>query len=128
MCIAFKYSASVHHCLLSFLAGYVSIIGVSSMQLQLLLSFLSELFQMGNIVECAYMCVCVCECEYIYNPATVACGLVCHKARKKDWHMHSCLNLINLWLVWFDVVEAHCYVVDIGRTDCEQICSRIKNN
>ena len=21
----------------------------------------------------------------------------------------------------FDVIEAHCYVVDIGRTDCEQI-------
>ena len=27
-----------------------------------------------------------------------------------------------------DVVEAHCYVVDIGRTSCEQICGRINNN
>ena len=27
-----------------------------------------------------------------------------------------------------DVVEAHCYVVDIGRTDREQIRSRINNN
>ena len=27
-----------------------------------------------------------------------------------------------------DVVEAHCYVVDIGGTDCEQICKRINNN
>ena len=27
-----------------------------------------------------------------------------------------------------DVVEAHCYVGDIGRTDCEQIRSRINNN
>ena len=27
-----------------------------------------------------------------------------------------------------DVVEAHCYVVDIGRTDHEQIRSRINNN
>ena len=27
-----------------------------------------------------------------------------------------------------DVVEAHCYVVDIGQTDREQICSRINNN
>ena len=26
------------------------------------------------------------------------------------------------------VVEAHCYVVDIGRTDREQIRSRINNN
>ena len=23
----------------------------------------------------------------------------------------------------FDVVEAHCYIVDIGQTDSEQICS-----
>ena len=29
---------------------------------------------------------------------------------------------------YLDVVEAHCYVVDIGRTDCEQIRSRINNN
>ena len=28
----------------------------------------------------------------------------------------------------FDVVEAHCYFVDIGQTDCEQIHSRINNN
>ena len=28
----------------------------------------------------------------------------------------------------FDVLEAHCYVVDVGRTDREQICSRINNN
>ena len=27
-----------------------------------------------------------------------------------------------------DIVEAHCYFVDIGRTDCEQIRSRINNN
>ena len=27
-----------------------------------------------------------------------------------------------------DVVEAHCYVVDIGQTDREQIRSRINNN
>ena len=27
-----------------------------------------------------------------------------------------------------DIVEAHCYFVDIGRTDREQICSRINNN
>ena len=28
----------------------------------------------------------------------------------------------------YDVVEAHCYVVDIEWTDCEQIHSRIKDN
>ena len=28
----------------------------------------------------------------------------------------------------FDIVEAHCYFVDIGRTDREQIRSRINNN
>ena len=27
-----------------------------------------------------------------------------------------------------DIVEAHCYFVDIGRTDREQIRSRINNN
>ena len=27
-----------------------------------------------------------------------------------------------------DVIEAHCYVVVIGRTDCEQMHSRINNN
>ena len=27
-----------------------------------------------------------------------------------------------------DIVEAHCYFVDIGRIDCEQIRSRINNN
>ncbi len=27
-----------------------------------------------------------------------------------------------------DIVEAHCYFVDIGRTDREQIHSRINNN
>ena len=26
-----------------------------------------------------------------------------------------------------DIVEAHCYFVDIGQTDLEQICSRINN-
>ena len=35
----------------------------------------------------------------------------------------SMLNFIGI-----DVVEAHCYVVDIGRTDHEQIRSRINNN
>ena len=29
---------------------------------------------------------------------------------------------------YLDIVEAHCYFVDIGRTDLEQICSRINNN
>ena len=28
----------------------------------------------------------------------------------------------------YDIVEAHCCFVDIGQTDCEQICSRINNN
>ena len=28
----------------------------------------------------------------------------------------------------FDVVEAHCYFVDIRQTNCEQIRSRINNN
>ena len=28
----------------------------------------------------------------------------------------------------FDIVEAHCYFVDIGRTDRERIRSRINNN
>ena len=27
-----------------------------------------------------------------------------------------------------DIVEAHCYFVNMGRTDREQICSRINNN
>ena len=31
------------------------------------------------------------------------------------------------WLE-YDIVEAHCYFVDIGRTDREQIRSRINNN
>ncbi len=31
-------------------------------------------------------------------------------------------------MVKHDVVEAHCYFVDIGRTDCEQIRSRINNS
>ena len=30
--------------------------------------------------------------------------------------------------ILFDIVEAHCYFVDIGRTDREQIRSRINNN
>ena len=34
-------------------------------------------------------------------------------------HQLKCIN---------DVVEAHCYFVDIGRTDCGQIRSRINNN
>ena len=29
---------------------------------------------------------------------------------------------------YYDVIEAHCYFVDIGRTDREQIHSRINNN
>ena len=36
-------------------------------------------------------------------------------------HQLKCIN-VN------DVVEAHCYFVDIGRTDCGQIRSRIHNN
>ena len=28
----------------------------------------------------------------------------------------------------YDIVEAHCYFVDIGRTDHEQIRSKISNN
>ena len=30
--------------------------------------------------------------------------------------------------IFSDIVEAHCYFVDIGRTDREQIRSRINNN
>ena len=36
------------------------------------------------------------------------------------------LPMNNIWTN--DVVEAHCYVVDIGQTDHEQIHSRITNN
>ena len=51
--------------------------------------------------------------------------------------IETCLDLFALsemsfcepWLVRMnDVVEAHCYIVDIGRTDREQIHSRINNN
>ena len=35
------------------------------------------------------------------------------------WYTNTCNN---------DIVEAHCYFVDIGRTDREQIRSRINNN
>ena len=32
------------------------------------------------------------------------------------------------YIMYDDIVEAHCYFVDIGRTDREQIRSRINNN
>ncbi len=35
---------------------------------------------------------------------------------------------LPLDVLHLDVVEAHCYFVDIGRTDHEQIRSRINNN
>ena len=38
------------------------------------------------------------------------------------WPHFGLLRVIN------NVVEAHCYVVDIGRTDREQIRSRINNS
>ena len=40
------------------------------------------------------------------------------------WYFQTGLSQILL----ADVVEAHCYVVDIGQTDREQIRSRINNN
>ena len=59
----------------------------------------------------------------------------------KCTHMHGCVVSYVWPLLWlsltsstiqnifcFDVVEAHCYVVDIGRTYREQIRSRINNN
>ena len=39
---------------------------------------------------------------------------------------HVILNRNRMYV--YDIVEAHCYFVDIGRTDHEQICSRINNN
>ena len=41
---------------------------------------------------------------------------------------HICLHRHKIGTYVTDVVEAHCNVVDIGRTDQEQICSRINNN
>ena len=35
---------------------------------------------------------------------------------------------INMNKCMHDIVEAHCYFVDIGRIDREQIRSRINNN
>ena len=34
----------------------------------------------------------------------------------------------NIGWKLYDVIEAHCYIVDTRGTDCEQICSRINNN
>ena len=39
-----------------------------------------------------------------------------------------CVGACERWRVCWSDVEAHCYVVDIGHTDCEQICSRINND
>ena len=55
------------------------------------------------------------------------------KCRNEVFNFGVCDNcvwriLVLLNILMFDVVEAHCYVVDIGRTDREQIRSRINNN
>ena len=54
---------------------------------------------------CTYVCMYVCMyvCTYV--------------------QMYQCT-----YVCVYDIVEAHCYFVDIGRTDREQIRSRINNN
>ena len=44
-------------------------------------------------------------------------------------HVHMCMYCYCTHTYSInDIVEAHCYFVDIGRTDREQIRSRINNN
>ena len=38
------------------------------------------------------------------------------------------LHVLRHDLNTYDVVEAHCYIVNIGQTDCQQIHTRINNN
>ena len=38
------------------------------------------------------------------------------------------MHLVQYNIVLYDIVEAHCYFVDMGRIDREQIRSRINNN
>ena len=54
----------------------------------------------------------------IWTLCIVVCALTVHVLVQ-----HAYVDIIAN-----DVVEAHCYVVDIGRTDREQIRSRINNN
>ena len=42
--------------------------------------------------------------------------------------MFAYLSHVHTYIRTCDVVEAHCYVVDVGRTDREQAHSRIDNN
>ena len=58
------------------------------------------------------VCVCVCVC------VCVVCVCVCLVI-----HIYITLHYYDI-----DIVEAHCYFVDIGRTDREQIRSRINDN
>ena len=51
------------------------------------------------------------KCHSLYLPSCIVGVAVHHYVMTDD-----------------DMVEAHCYFVDIGRTDREQICSRINNN
>ena len=62
---------------------------------------------------CVRVCVCVCVvCVCVSVSVCVCCVCVC----------------VVCGVCVCDIVEAHCYFVDIGRTDCEQIRSRINNN
>ena len=43
-------------------------------------------------------------------------------------HLYTNCTMLSPTTCVHDIVEAHCYFVDIGRTDREQIRSRINNN
>ena len=65
---------------------------------------------------CRFYCI-----HFNKQPASTGLSLICAQPK-------PVANLSSLHFSFNDVVEARCYVVDIGRTDREQIRCRIKNN
>ena len=73
------------------------------------------------------------EIKYVQNSIVTVCihmsckGVNCAGTIINTCELVEYFNL-RIYIYTNDVVEAHCYFVDIGRTDCEQIRSRINNN
>ena len=94
-------------------------------------------------VSCCYAAIALMQYSgAIWYRVVVLCGMngECQQVlnilnHSVPWHhipllvlaMCKCIA-IHYDYSMHDVVEVHCYVVNIGRTDCEQIRSRIDNN
>ena len=81
------------------------------------------------------MCVCVCVCCVCVH-GCVLCVCVCvHVCGCVRACVYTCVNAKNICIHYFtrvsmyidDVVEAHCYFVDIGRTELrtEKFCTQL---